>query len=305
MIYKVKMKNIFGKIIFITLVALSVGLIWGALHSNPVAMADSSAGTNIRDSAGNYWAWNDIMGWMDFHDTHTIIVGPYGLTGYASSSFGEVSLDCHTTSIGNICGTSNYQVLNDGNGNLSGWGWNDQAGWISFCGGQGTSACPGLIGYEVLANANMGIFTGWAWNDPVGWISFNCSNVPGSCGTSQYDVETTWVATSTTGYLESTTYDTGIIGGAQINSILWKGSQPAGTSVNFQFAGSNATSGPWNYTGPSGSNSYYTTGPAVPLPVDYALHNNQRYFRYKVQLVSDQAQRNTPRVDDVIVNWSP
>ena len=187
MIYKVKMKNIFGKIIFITLVALSVGLIWGALHSNPVAMADSSAGTNIRDSAGNYWAWNDIIGWMDFHDTHTIIVGPYGLTGYASSSFGEVSLDCHTTSIGNICGTSNYQVLNDGNGNLSGWGWNDQAGWISFCGGQQTADCPGTISYKVNVNLTTGYFSGWAWNDAIGWISFNCADA-GLCGVADYKV---------------------------------------------------------------------------------------------------------------------
>ncbi|TSC60129.1 MAG: Polymorphic membrane protein [Parcubacteria group bacterium LiPW_15] len=296
------MKNIFPKLILAATSILIVGFIIKTLPSPNTAEA---VGTNISSSAGKYWAWNDVVGWINFYDTQSIIVGPYGLTGYASSSFGEVSLDCNTTPIGNICGTSNYQVLNDGNGNLSGWGWNDQAGWISFCGGQNTSACPGTVGYEVLVSAGTGIFTGWAWNDLVGWISFNCSNVPGSCTTSQYDVETTWVATSTSGFLESTTYDTGIAGGAQINSVLWKGSQPAGTSVGFQFAGSNSSSGPWIYTGPSGTNSYYTVGPSISLPVDYALHNNQRYFRYKVQLVSDQAQRNTPRVDDVIVNWSP
>lgn len=301
------MSRSFFKIILFFLI-LSAGIFGvGRLVSTPVrvANADANPGTNITSTAGAYWAWNDVIGWMNFHYTHTITVNSQGLTGYASSSIGDVSLDCHTTSIGNICGTSSYQVLNDGAGHLSGWGWNDKVGWISFCGGQNTTACPNqTVSYQVNVDANIGDFSGWAWNDLVGWLSFNCTNVPGSCSTSSYKVQTSWIATSTSGYLDSTTYDTGVSGGANINSITWKGATNGG-AVNFQFAVSNSSSGPWSYVGPNGASTYYTTmGPGYSLPVDYSLHNNKRYFRYRAYLVSDQAQRNTPRVDDIIVDWS-
>ncbi len=270
------------------------------------AMANSNPGTNISFASSTYWAWNDVLGWFNFHDTHNIIVDQYGLAGYASSSVGDISLDCATTRAGNICGASNYRALNDGNGNLSGWGWNDVAGWISFCGGASSTDCPGtLSNYQTIINPNNGNFSGWAWNDAVGWISFNCSNVPGSCATSQYSVITTWIATSTSGYFESTTYDTGISGGAQLNSFFWNGSQPIETWVDFQFAGSNSSGGPWNYAGPSGAGSFYTAGPGVPSLVDYGLYNNYRYFRYKAVLHSDPSERYTPRIDDLVMNWSP
>ncbi len=264
------------------------------------------AATNISSSTTAHWAWNDIVGWIDFYNTQTITVSSQNLTGYASSSAEDVSLDCHTTSIGNICGTSNYQVTNDGSGNLSNWGWNDAYGWISFCGGQSTSACPGSISYQVYIDSS-GNFNNYAWNDAIGWISFNCGNSGGGgCGSSNYKVQTIWVATSTNGYLDSTTYDTGVVGGAQLNSFLWHGSQPAGTTVSFQFAVSNSSSGPWSYMGTDGTaNTYYTVGRDTSQPLDYSLFNNFRYFRYRATLYSNITQTLTPQVDEVIVNWSP
>ena len=83
----------------------------------------AEAATNISATTTEHWAWNDIIGWMDFYNTLNINVGTTQLTGYASSSAGDISLDCATTRIGSICGTSNYKVLNDGLGGLSGWGW--------------------------------------------------------------------------------------------------------------------------------------------------------------------------------------
>lgn len=286
------------KFLFLSAPFLFIGLFF-------IMPGSASAATNISATSTMHWAWNDIIGWMDYYNTLNVNVNTIGLTGYASSSVGFISLDCATSPNGNICGTSNYQVLNDGNGNLSGWAWNDQVGWISFCGGQSSSSCPGTTGYSVNINASTGIFTGWAWNDTVGWFSFNCTNVVGSCSTSQYDVRTSWFATSTSGYLESTTYDTGASGGAVPNSVMWVGSQPGG-SVNIKFAGSNATSGPWSYT--TSTNYLVPACSAVtsctPTKLDYTLNNN-RYFRYRIQLTSDQAQRQTPRIDDIIVNWSP
>ena len=44
--------------------------------------------------------------------------------------------------------------------------------------------------------------------------------------------------------------------------------------------------------------------PNVSTALDYSLFNNKRYFRYRVTLVSNQAQTLSPQVNDVVVNWS-
>lgn len=263
----------------------------------------ADASTNISSSGNAHWAWNDAIGWIDFYTPGTVTVGSSGLTGYASSSVGQISLDCATSPSGNICGTSNYTVANDGSGNLSGWAWNDTVGWISFCGGNSTSTCPGTTSYRVTIDAN-GNFQGWAWNDTIGWIDFNCDN-NGTCGTSNYYVNGSWVATGTVGILDSKTYDTGDTQGAQLDSVQWQGTAAPGTSVQFQFAVSNSSSGPWNFTGPDGTAStyYVPSAPGIALPLSYSLYSNFRYFRYRVTLVSTAT--STPTVTGVTVNWSP
>lgn len=265
------------------------------------------ASTNISATTTDHWAWNDSIGWMDFYNTLTVTVSSTALSGYASSSAGDISLDCATTRNGNICGRSQYQVLNDNSGNLAAWAWNDTYGWISFCGGQGTADCPGTTSYLTYINGSSGDFEGWAWNDTVGWFSFNCNNQPGGCTTSDYRVNTSWRTTSTIGTLDSSTFDTNVNAGAQLNSVMWRGNLPVGTSVKFQFATSNSSSGPWTFIGTDGtSNTYYApSGQGVQLKLDYSLHNNYRYFRYRVSLFSNTSSTISPRVDDIIVNWSP
>src|SRR5882724_7326137 len=143
----------------------------------------ASAATNIVTSpTSSHWAWNDAIGWIDFYGTSTaplsINVGAFGLTGYASSSAGWISLDCTTSPAGNVCngGATSYNVTNDGSGLLGGWAWNDAIGWISFCGrtagGAHCQTKPNST-YEVTIDSN-GNFSGWAWNDAIGWISFSC-----------------------------------------------------------------------------------------------------------------------------------
>jgi hypothetical protein len=199
-----------------------------------------------------------------------------------------------------------YQVLNDGAGNLSGWAWNDEFGWISFCGGQNSASCPGSTVYETTIDSG-GNFQGWAWNDVVGWIDFNCDN-NSSCGSSNYEVQTSWTsssATSTVATLDSPTFDTGVPGGAQFNSIGWQGGASVGSSVQFQLAVSNSSSGPWNFKGTDGtSNTYYTpSAPGTPVSLNYSTFSGFRYFRYRVAITYGSA--TSSRVDDVIVNWSP
>jgi hypothetical protein len=281
-----------------------------------------TVGTNISPSGNARWAWNDAIGWIDFYTSNNVVVSATGIMGYASSSVGRISFDCTTPpSGGSVCGTSNYHVTNDSNGNLSGWAWNDAIGWISMCGNSSGGSvlsgsawvCPSSPTYQVTIDAN-GNFQGYAWSDAIGWIDFNCDN-DNSCSPpsgSNFYVGSLWVATGTIGTLDSITYDTGVVGGAQFNSIEWQGaSGGVGTSVQFQLAVSNTSSGPWNFVGNDGtSGTYYKpSGPGVALsltPVPSAsptLFTNYRYFRYRVTLVATPT--STPRVDNVIVNWSP
>lgn len=296
------------------------------------------AETNISSVAEEQVAWEDVDGWWNFYQTNTVVVWGTRIEGYASSSAGEISLDCATTPTGNVCGDSNYGVCNgpgphstdgscpsgDASGVLSGYGWNDTIGWISFNCNQtshgGSNDCASS-NYKVQIDSN-GDFSGYAWNDVVGWISFNCAN-DASCGVSNYKVNTSWRATSSVGYLTSVIFDTQKTAGAVLNSIIWQGDDPdpgGGTCVNFQIATSSSQSGPWNYVGPSGDSLTYYAASCATAPnggvgsgcaaADTPVCVNKsamiaRYLRYKVQLRSNLLRTETPRVDDVILNWSP
>ena len=111
----------------------------------------------------------------------------------------------------------------------------------------------------------------------------------------------------TSGQLDSSTYDTQVPEGAGYNAIMWKGQLPATSRVLFQFATSNDPNGPWNFLGPDGlPTSYYEpSGPDIPIRISPAYHNNMRYFRYRIILKPSNTGLASPRVDDVIINWSP
>ncbi len=265
------------------------------------------ATTNISATVSNHWGWSDAIGWIDFYNTNSVNVTSPTLQGYASSSAGQLSFDCATSPNGNICSAQNgrYTVANDGLGNLSGWAWNDEYGWISFWCGNGGTGC-GTSSYRVTLDSS-GNFQGYAWNDAIGWIDFNCDN-NSSCGTSNFEVQTSWVATSTTGTIDSAIFDTGVVAGAQLNSFTWQGSLPGGTAFAAQFAVSNSSSGPWTYTGSAGTTSTFwaagNPGTETALTT-YSQYANYRYFRYRLTLTSNLAQTATPRIDDFYVNWSP
>ncbi len=280
------------KIIFIFLIAILI-LSFGFF--------EGFAATNI-DSVNRY-AWNDIIGWFDFYSTDTVNVSSTELTGYASSSVGEIALNCNSTSAGNICATSNFKISNNGNGYLSGWAWNESVGWISF--DSATGGASPTSTYQVIVDPTTGDFSGWAWNESVGWISFNCNN-PGTSCPPNYKVKTGFVTTPLTGDLTSSIFDTQVNGGGAFNSIIWQGALNGG-SVKFQIASSNATS-TWDYFGPDGSSSsYYGVGIDAnnSTQINLSYHNNHRYFRYKIILESNAGKTTSPRVDDIIINWSP
>jgi type II secretory pathway component PulJ len=250
----------------------------------------------------NKWGWNDVIGWLDMRFYETVIVSSTIIQGYASSSVDEIAFDCATSPSADC--SASYSVLNDGNGILSGWAWNENIGWLSFnC---SDLAICGVSNYAVTIDPDTGDFSGWAWNDIIGWVSFNCSNTS-SCGTVNYKVNTSWGNSVIEGNLISSIIDTEISGGAALNTVMWQGSQPAGTAVRFQISSSNSSSGPWLYIGSDGTNSsyYQPAGPDIQSRLSRNDFNNKRYFRYKVFLDSNASKTQTPTVNSIIVSWSP
>ena len=257
------------------------------LNSAPLAVAGTIDATNK-------YAWGELTGWISFGATDgNVQVTDSALTGYAwSEKLGWISLNCSNT---DSCATVNYSVANDGNGNLTGYAWGEKTGWISFD--------PSYS--QVVISPTTGVFSGYAWGEKVGWISFNCSNAD-FCATVDYSVQTNWVASGDMAILTSSVFDTGVASGTAINSIMWQGNKPFGTSVKFQLSSSNSSDGPWSYLGPDGSDTtYYDPGDAnVAAPINLKYHNNFRYFRYKIFIETDVAKTASPRVDDIIINWS-
>jgi len=95
--------------------------------------------------------------------------------------------------------------------------------------------------------------------------------------------------------------------GVAINTIMWQGVQAALANVQFQIASDSiSTPTTWNYKGPDGTNTtYYTpTGPNVPIQINLDWNNNHRFFRYKIFLSFSPGATQSPRVDDVIINYS-
>ncbi|HEY4497006.1 MAG TPA: hypothetical protein VI432_02560 [Candidatus Paceibacterota bacterium] len=304
-----------------------------------LSLAAVFAATNI--DLTDKWAWNDARGWINFHSTNVVNILSNKIEGYAvfcgndevctTPSADYILLDCGTSPGGDICEASNFKIFRDGNGDLSGWAWNDGVGWISFCGGGDADVnCPGTISYGVNIDSVSGDFTGWAWNDVIGWIDFNCDNdhdpapgVQGIClddGGHDFKVKTLWApGAAAVGALLSNIFDTSVVGGVSLNSIIWRGDiNGAGNAVKFQIASSNCDGGSnpsacdagdiWSFIGPGGTSGdtdvYEPLGTGQSMPIVVSHHNNKQYYRYKVIL--DKAEGNSsPVVRDVIINWSP
>ena len=184
----------------------------------PPVIPDNCPGSNItQNPPADHWAWNDIVGWIDFcgGTSGVVNVTSTGLTGYATSSsridiaddeggavafdsFGAIALDCGITNPtdSNHCGTVNYGVKNNTSGVLSGWAWmgggpgavESSYGWVSFnC--SNTNSCS-FAPYQVTIDPVTGDFHGFAWNDIIGWIAFNSADLSGT--TQSFKVNTSW-----------------------------------------------------------------------------------------------------------------
>lgn len=105
----------------------------------------------------------------------------------------------------------------------------------------------------------------------------------------------------TTGHFTSQTFDSG---GASVNwnTLSWvpPSGQPAGTTLRFQIAASNAPAGPWTFLGPNcAGNTYYTvSGTATCVSLD-----NTRYLQVRAELLTAD-NLNTPQLDSFVVDYT-
>lgn len=60
-------------------------------------------------------------------------------------------------------------------GNITGFAWSENVGWISF----NSASDNSQYNYGVNENTTTGALSGYAWSDNVGWLSFNAADVVG------------------------------------------------------------------------------------------------------------------------------
>jgi hypothetical protein len=102
---------------------------------------------------------------------------------------------------------------------------------------------------------------------------------------------------SSSGWLESSTFDTG--GSSDFTTISWQPqSQVLGSTIQFQLAANNDNA-TWNYVGPDGTASTYYTiaGTSISSALD-----GKRYIRYKAYL-STTDSKQTPNLSSVSINY--
>ena len=145
---------------FILLAAIAAGL-----HVS----ASLRAATTI--DPVNRYAWGANIGWMDWvANTNTgAVIGDYVCSGYVySGNVGWINLGSGSPTNGiqyQNLSTNDFGVNNDGLGDLTGYAWGANIGWITF---EQTYGKPKV-------NLVTGALSGYIWSANCGWISLNNS----------------------------------------------------------------------------------------------------------------------------------
>ena len=167
-----------------------------------------STADNI-DSTYKY-SWGENVGWMNWAPIYNsteygVTVYDECLTGYIwTENAGWIKTGDTSCAGGDCCqsGTTkgyendsnsadndgdgvadDWGVNNDGSGNLSGYAWGENIGWVNF---DDTS----VNDYNQVIISG-GEFTDYAWGENIGWVNMNCANTS-SCATVDFAVKTSW-----------------------------------------------------------------------------------------------------------------
>ena len=119
--------------------------------------------------AANRYAWGANLGWMDWvGDTNNgAAIGDYVCSGFIySANVGWINLGSGSPADGVYYqnnSASDFGVNNDGLGNLSGYAWGANIGWLAF---EQTYGQPKV-------NMLTGQMSGYVWSANCGWISLS------------------------------------------------------------------------------------------------------------------------------------
>lgn len=146
------------------------------------------------------------------------------------------------------------------------------------------------------------------WRHGPGQASFNNNdsamywtddaNINNSNPSGQIQLRKTSGNYAASGYVESSTFDTGT-SASNYTTVTWQPlAQSPNTTLQFQLAANNDNA-TWNYTGPDGATSTYYTISGTTIS---STLNNKRYLRYKAFL-STTDNHSTPVLTSLNVNY--
>lgn len=233
----------------------------------------------IYGQAGNIdstfeWAWGENIGWADFSSTAgSVTVETYYLMGYIRvEKAGWINLGDGTPGGGDHYGNASYAdfgVNNDGAGNLYGYGWNENVGWINFSSGN----YPERVTIDENGN-----FSGYAWARKAGWVNFS------SLGSVSYRVKTDWNYRTISG------------------TVTESGSGLSGVTITASGgSGSDTTDGDGNYT-LSVSDGW--SGTVTPSKTGYGFVPSQRSYSNLASSQVDQDYTAVLKKHTLTVNVS-
>ncbi len=178
----------------------------------------------------DHWGWGENMGWADFNsNTGSVTVDTYYLMGYVRvEKAGWINLGDGTVGAGDHYGNDTYAdfgVNNDGKGNLSGYGWSENLGWVSFSSGE--------YPRRVMVDEE-GTFSGYAHAPKAGWVNFS------SRGSVEYRVTTEWNYRTISGRVEES--GTGL-SGVELTASGGEGSGSTDESGDYTIAVTDGWSG--------------------------------------------------------------
>jgi len=132
-------------------------------------------GVTVYNECLTGYLWNENVGWIK--------VGDSSCAGGDCCQIGTTKgyeNDSNSTDNDGDGIADDWGVNNDGSGNLSGYGWGENVGWINF---KDTSA----NNYNQVVIDSNGYFTNYAWGENVGWI-----HLEDTSGNNYFKLKTSW-----------------------------------------------------------------------------------------------------------------
>ena len=132
------------------------------------------------------YTWNENVGWIKIGDNSSNCTDNDCCQNGTSKGYENDSNSVDDDGDGEV---DDWGVNNNGSGNLSGYAWGENIGWLNF---DDTS----VNDYSQVVIDGSGNFTNYAWGENVGWVNMSCDN-NSYCGTVLYRVKTSWTGGNT------------------------------------------------------------------------------------------------------------